>query len=58
MSLLNTVTAIKFLKQLTTPFSKMKAYELGIIDEDGKLLKRKKKEKPKRKRKHTIPLPD
>ena len=42
MSLLNTVTAIKFLKQLTTPFNKMKAYELGIIDEDGKLLKKKK----------------
>ena len=38
MSLLNTVTAIKFLKQLTTPFSKMKAYELGIIDEDGNCL--------------------
>ena len=47
MSLLNTVTAIKFLKQLTTPFNKMKAYELGIIDEDGKLLKKKKERKTK-----------
>lgn len=45
MSLLNTITAVKFLKDLTTPFNKMKAYELGIIDEDGKLLKKKRDRK-------------
>ena len=29
----------QFLKRLTTPFDKMEAYKLGIIDERGKLLK-------------------
>ena len=32
----------QFLKKLVTPFEKTKAFELGIIDEKGKLLKRKK----------------
>ena len=50
MSLLNTVTAINFLKRLTTPFKDMKAFELGIIDENGKLLKKKKERKTKEER--------
>ena len=41
MSLLNKITDLKFLKMLTTPFDKMDAYKLGIIDADGKLLKKK-----------------
>jgi len=32
----------QFLKKLTTPFNKWKAYELGIIDENGKVLKKRK----------------
>ena len=30
----------QFLKKLVTPFDKTKAFELGIIDEKGKILKR------------------
>ena len=30
----------QFLKKLVTPFNKTKAFELGIVDEDGKILKR------------------
>ena len=30
----------KFLKKLVTPFNKTKAFELGIVDEKGKILKR------------------
>ena len=30
----------QFLKKLVTPFEKTKAFELGIIDEKGKILKR------------------
>jgi len=30
----------QFLKKLVTPFNKTKAFELGIIDETGKILKR------------------
>jgi hypothetical protein len=30
----------QFLKRLTTPFKETKAFELGIIDEDGKVLKK------------------
>ena len=32
--------AIRFLKLLVTPFNKTKAFELGIIDEKGKVLKK------------------
>lgn len=32
--------AFRFLKMLTTPWEKMKAFELGIIDENGKVLKK------------------
>jgi len=31
--------AFRFLKLLTTPWDKMKAYELGVIDETGKVIK-------------------
>ena len=30
----------QFLKKLVTPFNKTKAFEFGIVDEDGKILKR------------------
>ena len=30
----------QFLKKLVTPFNKTKAFELGIVDENGKILKR------------------
>ena len=45
MGILKTVGNIyfvyQFLKKLVTPFEKTKAFELGIIDKKGKLLKRK-----------------
>ncbi len=31
----------RFIKTLVTPFKKTKAYELGIIDDEGKILKKK-----------------
>lgn len=34
------VVAYKFLKKLTTPFKDTEAFKLGIIDEDGKILKK------------------
>ena len=34
------VYAFRFLKLLTTPWNKLKAYELGIVDENGKNLKK------------------
>tara|TARA_R100001086_G_scaffold234149_1_gene156214 strand:- start:72 stop:638 length:567 start_codon:yes stop_codon:yes gene_type:complete len=36
----DSVIAIRILKLLTTPFEKTKAYELGIIDDKGKELKK------------------
>ncbi len=39
--------AFRFLKLLTTPWNKLKAYELGIVDENGKNLKRAKELKTK-----------
>ena len=39
--------AFRFLKLLTTPWNKLKAYELGIIDENGKNLKKAKELKTK-----------
>ena len=32
--------AFRFLKLLVTPFKKTKAFQLGIVDEKGKVLKR------------------
>ena len=39
--------AFRFLKLLTTPWNKLKAYELGIVDENGMNLKRAKELKTK-----------
>ena len=36
------IYAFKFLRTLTKPWNKMKAFELGIIDKDGKILKKSK----------------
>ena len=36
------IYTFRFLKLLVTPFNKMKAYELGLIDENGKRIKTKK----------------
>ena len=38
------VYTIRFLKLLTTPFEKMGAYEIGLIDKDGNVDKKKKEE--------------
>jgi len=39
---IDTVLLYNVLRRLTTPFDKTKAYELGIIDERGKVLKKRK----------------
>ena len=36
-----------FIKRLATPFSSTKAFELGIIDKNGKILKKRSKLKTK-----------
>ena len=47
--------AFRFLKLLVTPFGKTKAYELGIIDDKGKVLKRaKQRTKPEEKAAYTV----
>ena len=44
MSILSSVGNIyfvyQFIKKLVTPFDKTKAFELGIIDEKGRILKK------------------
>jgi len=40
MSAIDTFQAFKFVKNLTTPFDEWKAYELGLIDDSGKRLKK------------------
>ena len=40
-----------FIKRLATPFSSTKAFELGIIDENGKVLKKRSKLKTKEEKK-------
>ena len=51
MSIVSTIGNIyfvyQFLKKLVTPFEKTKAFELGIIDEKGKILKRRRDLKTK-----------
>ena len=51
MSIVSTIGNIyfvyQFLKNLVTPFDKTKAFELGIIDEKGKILKRRRDLKTK-----------
>ena len=39
MAIFDAVLTYQFIKKLTTPFNKMKAYELGLIDEKGNFLK-------------------
>ena len=47
--------AFRFLKLLVTPFKKTKAFELGIVDEKGKVLKRAKdRTKPQEKAAYTV----
>jgi len=47
MSFTNTLAAMRFLKMLVTPFDQLPAFELGIIDSEGNLLKKKKERKSK-----------
>ena len=47
--------AFRFLKLLVTPFKKTKAYQLGIVDETGKVLKKaKERTKPEEKAAYTV----
>ena len=47
--------AFRFLKLLVTPFKKTKAYQLGIVDETGKVLKKaKQRTKPDEKAAYTV----
>ena len=46
--------AYKFIKILATPFEKSDAYKMGIIDKDGKILKKRKDLKPDEKKAYTI----
>ena len=47
--------AFRFLKLLVTPFERTKAFELGIIDDKGKVLKRAKdRQKPNEKAAYTV----
>lgn len=39
--LIDLYLAYSFIRRLATPFEKWKAYELGIIDEDGRVLRKK-----------------
>ena len=50
MSFTNTLAAMRFLKMLVTPFARLPAFELGIIDSEGNLLKKKKERKSKEER--------
>ena len=40
-SIFNIVVAYQFIKLLTTPWKEQKAYELGVIDDTGKVIKEK-----------------
>ena len=42
MSVVDTVVAYKFIKILSTPWKKTDAYKLGIIDDKGTVLKKRK----------------
>lgn len=39
MAIFDAVLTYQFIKKLTTPFNKMKAYQLGLIDDKGNFLK-------------------
>lgn len=40
MGIIDVIIAYSFVKDLTTPFNKTRAFEYGIIDADGKILKK------------------
>ena len=46
--------AYKFIKILTQDFKDTDAFKLGIIDKDGKILKKRNNSRPVKKRKHTL----
>lgn len=48
MSALGSFMAIKFVKLITTPFEKWKAFELGLIDKSGKKIREAKTTEEKR----------
>ena len=50
----NIYFAYQFLTKLTTPFDKTDAYRLGIIDEKGKVLKKKHTKSTEEKEAYTI----
>lgn len=37
--LINSFTLFKFIKDITTPYTKMKLYDMGIIDENGEIIR-------------------
>ena len=41
MGIFNIIVAYQFIKLLTTPWKEQKAYELGVIDDTGKVIKKK-----------------
>ena len=52
---IDAVIAYRVLKLLVTPFNRTKAFELGIIDEKGKVLKKSKEIKdPKERNAYTL----
>ena len=46
--------AFRFLKLLTTPWNKLKAYELGIVDANGKNIKKQESLKQQKKKLHIL----
>ena len=55
MSAVDAFVAYKFIKLMTTPFTETEAYKLGIIDEKGKVLKKRSKlNTPQEKSAYTI----
>ena len=42
MSVVDTVVAYKFIRLLSTPWEKTDAFKLGIIDDKGNILKKRK----------------
>ena len=53
MGVVDAFIAYKFIKILVTPFEETDAYKLGIIDANGKVLKREKTENEAKRKKHT-----
>lgn len=37
--LINSFTLFKFIKDITTPYTKMKLYDMGMIDENGEIIR-------------------